>query len=94
MYRQPEENAGLKPEENLLNSNIFSTRPYNTANFGPLTAEIGSLVWGTSANFNRFCVLASLLHRCRSPAANQILHDVWPSPGLVYYTYIFGGSCP
>jgi len=25
-------------------------------------AEIGSLVWGTPANFNRFRVLASLLH--------------------------------
>jgi len=25
---------------------------------------------------------------------NQTLHDVWPSPGLVHYVYIFGGSCP
>jgi len=32
------------------------------ANFGPLTAEIGSAIWGTSANFNGFRVLASLLH--------------------------------
>ena len=31
-------------------------------NFGPLTAEIGSGVWGTSANFNGFRVLAALLH--------------------------------
>jgi len=31
-------------------------------NFGPLAAEIISLVWGTPANFNGFCVLASLLH--------------------------------
>ena len=31
-------------------------------NFGPLTAEIGSGVWGTLANFNGFCVLAALLH--------------------------------
>jgi len=31
-------------------------------NFGLLAAEIVSLVWGTSANFNEFCVLASLLH--------------------------------
>jgi len=31
-------------------------------NFGPPTAEIGSLVWGTPANFNGFCVLAALLH--------------------------------
>jgi len=26
--------------------------PHNMANFGPLTAEIGSGVWGTPANFN------------------------------------------
>jgi len=29
---------------------------------GPLAAEIVSLVWGTPANFNRFRVLAALLH--------------------------------
>ena len=29
---------------------------------GPLAAEISSLVWGTPANFNRFRVLAALLH--------------------------------
>ena len=32
------------------------------ANFGPLAAEIVSLVWGTPGNFNMFCVLAALLH--------------------------------
>jgi len=31
-------------------------------NFGPLAAEIASLVWGTPANFNGFRVLAVLLH--------------------------------
>ena len=31
-------------------------------NFGPLAAEIVSLVWGTPDNFNRFRVLAALLH--------------------------------
>jgi len=31
-------------------------------NFGPLTAEIGSGVWGTPTNFNGFRVLAALLH--------------------------------
>jgi len=63
------------------------------ANVGPLAAEICLRVWGTPANFNRFRVLASLLHRRRSPEANQTLHDVWPSSGLVHYLYIFGGSC-
>jgi len=30
-------------------------------NFGPLAAEIVSLVWGTPANFSWFRVLAALL---------------------------------
>jgi len=57
--------------------------------FGPLTAEIGSLVCGTPANFNGFCVLASLLQWRRSAEANQTLHYVWPSPRLVHCIYIF-----
>jgi len=60
-------------------------------NFGPLTAEIGSRICGTPANFKAFLVLASLLHRRRSPEANQTLHDAWPSPALVHYIYIFRG---
>jgi len=78
---------------NLLNSNTSCTCPHNMANFGPLTAEMGSGVWGTPANFNRFRILASLLQRRRSPEANQTLHDVWPSHGLLHYRYIFGGFC-
>ena len=31
-------------------------------NFGPLAAEIVSLVWGTPGNFNWFRVLTALLH--------------------------------
>ena len=64
------------------------------ANFGPLAAEIGLGVWGTPANFNGFCMLASMLQRCCLPEANQCLHDVCPSLGLVHYIYIFRGSCP
>jgi len=46
----------------LLNSNnISSTCPHNMVNFGPLTAEIGSAVWGAPANFNGFHFLASSL---------------------------------
>jgi len=61
-------------------------------NFGPATADIGSGVWGTPANFNRFRVLASLLHRRRSTGGgvNKTLQAVWPSPGLVHYMYILG----
>jgi len=57
---------------------------------GLLTAEIGSGFWDTQANFNGFRVLASLLHRRRSTEINQTLHDVWPSPWLVHYVYMFG----
>jgi len=32
------------------------------ANFGPLAAEVGPVVWGTPANFNGFRVLVALLH--------------------------------
>jgi len=78
----------------LLNSNISSRRPHNMVRFGPLTAEIGLPVWGIPTNFNRFRVLASLLQRRRLPEANQTLHDLWPSPGLVHYIYIFGGFSP
>jgi len=46
----------------LLSSNTSSTCPDNMVNFGLLTAEIGSGVWGTPTNFNEFCVLAALLH--------------------------------
>ena len=48
--------------KSLLSSNISSTCPHNMMNFGPLAAEILSLVWGTPGNFNRFRVLAALLH--------------------------------
>ena len=40
----------------------ITTCPDNMVNFGPLTAEIGSGVWGTPTNFNGFCVLVALLH--------------------------------
>jgi len=54
IYRQSE-------KKNLLSSNISSTCPHSMVNFGPLVAEIVSLVWGTPGNFNGFHVLAALL---------------------------------
>jgi len=42
---------------------IASTCPHNMVNVGPLTAEIGWRVLGTTANFSGFRVLASLLRR-------------------------------
>jgi len=64
-------------------------------NFGPQApqaAEIDWQVWGTPATFNGFRVLASLLQRRRSMEANQTLHDVWTSPGLVDYLYTFSAA--
>jgi len=42
-------------------------------NFGPLAAEIVSLVWGTPANFNWFRVLAALLHGILVVGVSQTL---------------------
>ena len=86
MYRQS--------EKNLLSSNISSTCPHNMVNFGLLVAEIYWQVCGTPVTFNGFCVLTSLLQRRRSSEANQTLHDVWPSHGLVRYICILGALPP
>ena len=40
---------------------MSATCPHNMVIFGPLAAEIVSLVWGTPGNFNGFRVLAALL---------------------------------
>jgi len=55
-------------KKSLLSTNISPACPYNMVNFGLLAAEIVSLVWGIPANFNGFCVLASLLQRRRLTA--------------------------
>jgi len=63
MYRQS--------EKKLLNSNTSSTCPDNMVNFGLLTAEICWTVWGTPANFNKFRVLAALLHGTMTVSVSQ-----------------------
>jgi len=75
--------------KNLLNTNISHTCPYNMVNFGPLTAEIVSLVWGTPANFNGYRILAALLHctlvmgvsqtlrHCLRQGGHQV--ELWPT---------------
>jgi len=65
MYRQS--------EKNLLSGNTSSTRPCNMVNFGPLKAEIVSLVWGTPANLNGFRALAALLHGTLVVGVSQTL---------------------
>jgi len=59
--------------KNLLNSNTCCTCPGNMVNFGPLTAEMRSGVWGTPANFNGFHVLAALLHGTLVVGVSQTL---------------------
>jgi len=60
-------------EKNLLNSNTSSICPDNVVNFGLLTAEILWRVWGTTANFNGFHVLAALLHNTLVMGVSQTL---------------------
>jgi len=65
------------------------------ANFGPLTVEIGSGVWGTPANFNGFRVLPSLLQRRRTPEGNHTLHNaIWPCLGRYTICTVSGHVAP
>ena len=54
--------AYIDTGKTLFSSKVSSTCPHNMVNFGPLAAEIVSLVWGTPENFNGFRVVAALLH--------------------------------
>jgi len=54
--------AHIDNRKKLVKQQYLPHIPYNMVNFGPLAAEIVSLVWGTPPNFNGFCVLAALLH--------------------------------
>jgi len=67
------ENNGHLAVNQLLSSNISSRCPHNMVNFGPLAAEIGPAVWGIPANFNRFYVLAALLHGTPAVGVSQTL---------------------
>jgi len=60
-------------DKKLLNSNTSPTCPHNMVNFGPLAAEIGSLVRGTPTNFNWFRVLTALLHGIPAVGVSQTL---------------------
>ena len=55
----------------VLSSNMSSTCPHNMVNCGPLSAKIGLPVWGTTANFNGFRVLAALLHGSQVVGVSQ-----------------------
>ena len=62
----------------LLNSNISSICPHNMANFGQLTAEIGSGVWGTQLISTAFL---SCLRYCIQQDFARIFVDLfWSQP--------------
>jgi len=61
-------------------------------NFGALAAGIGSLVWGTPANFNGFRVLAALLYGTLVVGVSQTLRrwtivDNKPIAVGLYFAY-------
>jgi len=65
--------ARIDNREKLVKQQHLPTCHYNMVNFGPLAAEIVSLVWGTPSNFNGFRVLAALLHS-QTAALNRGSH--------------------
>jgi len=54
--------AHIDNRKKMLSSNISSTCPHSMVNFGPLAAEIVSLVWAPQVISTGFPVLAALLH--------------------------------
>jgi len=65
--------ARIDNRKKLVRQQYVLQMPHNMVNFGPVAAEIGSVVRGTQANFNGFRVLASLLHGIRAVGASQTL---------------------
>jgi len=67
-------------------------------NFGPLTAEIGSGVWGTpatfNATFNGFRVLAALLHGSQVVSVTQTCGVEQRAPPMLGRTTITLGIGP
>jgi len=65
--------ARIDNRKKLVKQQYLSHMSYSIVNFGPLAAEIVSLVWGTLVNFNGFCILAALLHS-HTAALNSWCH--------------------
>jgi len=94
--------------KNLLSSNMSSTCSHNMVNFGPIAAEILSLVWGrgSPANFNGFRVLSSVTARHLVVGVSQTLRrwtegatagrpSRWASAHILVYSisvYVLGLS--
>ena len=72
--------AHRQSAKNLLSSNTFSTCPYNMVNFGPLSAEILSLVWSPLqistgfASWQRYCMAFSSGRQPNFVALNRGRH--------------------
>jgi len=81
--------ARIDDREKLVKQQYLPHMSHNMVNFGPLAAEIASLVWGTPANIQRVSRLG-FVSAATSLNGSQpnFAHDVWPSPGLVHYIYI------
>jgi len=73
---------------------LLQTRRGNMVNFGPLTAEVGSEVWGTPANFNGFRVLAALLHGTLVVAISQTLRRWTEGATYIRHGGHHVGHCP
>jgi len=65
--------ARIDNRKKRVKQQYLPTCPYNIVNFGPLAAEIVSLVWSTPANFNGFRFLAALLHGTAAVGVSQTL---------------------
>jgi len=63
-------------------------------NFGPLAAEIRSLVWGTPANFNGFRVLAALMHGTLSVGVSQTMRCWTEGATYIWQGGHHVGHCP
>jgi len=68
--------ACIDNSKKMLNSNVSLTWPDNMVNFGPLAVENCWRAWGTRANFNRFRILAVLLHGTLVVGVSQTLQYI------------------
>ena len=60
-------------KKKLVKQQYVPKCPHNMVNIGPLTTEIGPVVWGTAADFNGFRVLAALLQGTPAVGISQSL---------------------
>ena len=97
--------ARIDYRKKLVKQQYLPICPNNMVNFGPLiTAEIGSVIWGTPPNVNRFRDLAALPHGTPVVGVNQtaalnrgrhLYWEGWPSRwALTHISSLFFFSTP